>query len=68
MFKYFFLLSVSLSLVSSANGMVKDTSIYYYKIGPENSYIISTPDNCDFFRLILPPDSGQKLLNIKDYY
>ncbi|HTK20764.1 MAG TPA: hypothetical protein VL442_14660, partial [Mucilaginibacter sp.] len=33
-----------------------------------NSYIISTPDNCDFFRLILPPDSGQKLLNIKDYY
>jgi len=54
--------------VLSANGMAKDTSIYYYKIGPENSYIKSTPDSCDFFRLILPPDSGKKLLNITEYY
>ncbi len=42
--------------------------VFYFKNTNDDAVRVNTPDSCDFFRVILPPDSGEKLLNIKEYY
>ena len=42
--------------------------MFYLKITEHGHHPVKTLDSCDFIRMILPPDPGDKLLNVQDYY
>lgn len=65
MLKKFLLVMLGVFLLKAASGQRNDTLIFYYQNGriPVNSL-----ERADYFRIILPPDSGDVLNNVKEYY
>lgn len=73
MFKNLTCLILLFCSVSAARSQKRDTVIYYFKNynGFEFKLIakrVSTIDSADFFRMILPPDSGDTRPNIHEFY
>jgi antitoxin component YwqK of YwqJK toxin-antitoxin module len=59
--------------INSSYSRNKDTSIFYYRyLIPRYEYAgshqVKTIDSADYFRIILPPDSGEELYNVKEFY
>src|SRR6185312_9759952 len=65
MLKKIFLVIFFLSILRSASGQNKDTLVFYYK---NERVPVASMDDADYFRMILPPDSGDNLKNIREYY
>jgi hypothetical protein len=68
MFKYFFALIICFSVSDSAFCQKADTTILYYKFFDGFPATVTSLDEADFFRLVIPPDSGDNRYNIKEYY
>ena len=68
--KYFliFLIGTSFFITNTANCQRVDTAIFYYKYHLFNDKEVSTLDSADYFRMILPPDAGDVLYNIREFY
>ncbi|HEY8784784.1 MAG TPA: hypothetical protein VIM16_24375 [Mucilaginibacter sp.] len=62
------LILTSVFLINFAKGNGADTSIFYYKNDLQGSHRVNSIDEADYFRIILPPDSGDHLKNVKEYY
>lgn len=65
MLKGFLFLILSMSLLKTAYCQSNDTLFFYYK---NNHAIVRSMDSADYFRMILPPDPGDNLKNIREYY
>jgi antitoxin component YwqK of YwqJK toxin-antitoxin module len=71
MLKQLLFLVIIFCALKPAKGQIKDTSIYYFKYTNFNqraAKIVMTADSADFIRVLLPADSGDKKLNIREYY
>jgi antitoxin component YwqK of YwqJK toxin-antitoxin module len=68
MLKYFFLLVITVALNSAAFCQKADTTILYFKFFDGYQATVTSLDEADFFRLVIPPDSGDNRYNIKEYY
>ena len=65
MLRNFLLVISCLAMLKTIKGQNKDTLIFYYKNGPVQ---VASMDDADYFRMILPADSGDNLKNIREYY
>ena len=68
MLKSLLFIIASVFLITTVKGQSRDTAIYYYKYDLQGSHEVSGINFADYFRMILPPDSGDNLKNIKEYY
>lgn len=68
MLKYFLSLIIGISLVNVAFSQKGDTTIFYYSY--QGGIIVRVPTlaQADYFRVILPPDSGDSRHNVKEFY
>jgi len=58
-----------LFVIGTAYGQNADTAITYFRTDKQGfTHKMPTIDSADFFRVILPPDAGDVLYNVKDYY
>jgi len=68
MLKYFFSLILCFSIVESAFCQKADTTILYFKFFDGYPATVTSLDEADYFRLVIPPESGDNRYNIKEYY
>lgn len=68
MLKYLTLILTFAFLINVAKGRDKDTTIVYFQNDLNGYHKVTTLDSADFFRIILPPDSGDTKYNIREYY
>jgi antitoxin component YwqK of YwqJK toxin-antitoxin module len=68
MLKYILFISINVFLINTANCERRDTAIFYLKNDFKGYHKVSTLDSADFFRMILPADSGDDRFNIREYY
>jgi antitoxin component YwqK of YwqJK toxin-antitoxin module len=65
---FFLLIMLSVFALGEAKCGTTDTTIIYLKNSQRGYYKVSTLDSADFFRMILPPDSGNSKYNVREYY
>ncbi|WP_114939532.1 hypothetical protein [Mucilaginibacter endophyticus] len=71
MLKNLLFLVILFFAIKPAKGQIKDTTIYYFRytsISQKTAKTVITADSADFIRVILPADSGDQKLNIREYY
>jgi hypothetical protein len=68
MFKYFLILLLSFLIANTAYCGKKDTVILYYNYHGQLITGVSSLAEADYFRVILPPDSGDTRRNVKEFY
>ncbi|MBS1531752.1 MAG: hypothetical protein JSU01_15705 [Bacteroidetes bacterium] len=68
MLKYLLSIVAALSIASYACAKGADTTILYFKVINGVTASVTSLDEADFFRLVLPPDSGDKRYNIQEFY
>ncbi|MGZ3752358.1 MAG: hypothetical protein ACXVB0_09380 [Mucilaginibacter sp.] len=68
MLKFFFTFFLAIFLTSSAFCQKADTTVLYFKFFDGIAANVTSLDEADYFRLVLPPDSGDNRHNVKEYY
>jgi antitoxin component YwqK of YwqJK toxin-antitoxin module len=66
--KSFLLIFIGAFVINTTKGQGQDTLISYFKYDLNGYYGVSNINEADFYRMILPPDPGDSLKNIKEYY
>ncbi|WP_295676321.1 hypothetical protein [uncultured Mucilaginibacter sp.] len=64
---YGLLLVAGLTNTNNAIAQRLDTAVFYLKQVSNGSPVVTTPDNADFMRIILPPDGTDANLGIMEY-
>src|ERR1700761_9291218 len=69
------ILTLILFIIASKflSAQTKDTTVYYYRyLLPHyefaGSHRVSTLDSADYYRVIIPPDSGQNMYSVREFY
>ena len=68
MLKYAFVFIVGILAVNTAFCKTADTSIVFLRVAGDYTIKVKSMDEADYYRLILPPDSGDNRYNIREYY
>ncbi len=68
MLKYILFIIGGLSIINTAKCQKTDTTILYLKSYGGFPQKVSTLDSADYFCLILPSDSGDNRVNVKEFY
>jgi antitoxin component YwqK of YwqJK toxin-antitoxin module len=68
MLKYAFLFIMGIFVVNTAFCKTADTSMVFLRVFGEYTIKVMSLYEADYYRLILPPDSGDNRYNIKEYY
>ena len=68
MLKYILFTAGSVLFINTAKCQNRDTAIIYFKYNLKGYQKVNTLDSADFFRIILPPDSADNRVNIKEFY
>ncbi len=66
--KYFLFVIVGILINNLAFGQKSDTTILYFKYWDGRIFRTSSLNHANYFRVILPPDSGDNRHNIREYY
>jgi hypothetical protein len=68
MLKPLFAFFICVSLAGTALAQKSDTTILYFKIDHGALTRVESLDEADYYRLVIPPDPGDKRLNVKEVY
>jgi len=68
MLKSLLTIVIAISIANTAIGKNADTTILYFKVIGGTTASVRSLEEADFFRLVLPPDSGDNRYNIKEFY
>jgi hypothetical protein len=68
MFKYILFIAANTVLLNTAKCQKADTSVFYFKNDANGIYSVSSLGDADFVRMILPPDSADTRVNVKEFY
>jgi antitoxin component YwqK of YwqJK toxin-antitoxin module len=67
LFKYCLLFVAGIVNIKSATAQRTDTAVFYLKYASNGYPVVTTPDNADFMRIILPSDGTDENLNVMEY-
>ena len=65
--KYCLLFLVGITILNSARAQRTDTAVFYLKYASNGYPVVTTADDADFMRIILPPDGTDPNLGVMEY-